>query len=112
RTLMEPTSRCLLLFSILFTSCHAPASGRDASSQATKAAPTSAAKTEKFGILAPLDPRPLALWPEAHGGSWIVLEVLPHGSSVKQGDVIARCETRAIDDELHKAELELTSAEV
>jgi hypothetical protein len=58
----------------------------------------SSSGSEKFGVLAPLDPQPIALWPEAHSGAWVVLEVVANGSAVKRGDVIARCETRAVDE--------------
>ncbi len=106
---MQPSSSRWFLLTFALTSCHAlTAPGNPGS-----AGPSSAAvKGEKFGILAPLDPEMLALWPEAHGGSWTVLEVLAHGASVKRGEVVVRCDPRVLDEELHKAELELASTEI
>src|SRR5262245_29301360 len=109
---MKMILRCAALFSpLVLSACHVLGPGP---AQAGSPASTAGAKPtgEKLGVLAPRDAKPLALWPEAYSGSWVVLEVLPHGSVVKQGDVVARCETRAIEDELHRAELELHSAEI
>jgi len=105
---MRPISRAIL-FSFLFSGCQASTHAPD---RAPGGAKPPGGAAEKFGVLAPLEPRTIELWPEAYGGSWIALEVLPPGSAVKQGDVIARCDTRAIDDELHRGELELASAEI
>src|SRR5262245_16823399 len=101
---MDLFSRAALFLPFLIASCHSPGS-------AGSPAPTGASGggAEKFGVLAPLHPQTISLWPEAHGGAFVVLEVLSHGSVVKRGDVIARCETRAIDEELHRSELELAS---
>jgi hypothetical protein len=90
---------------LLLAGCRAPAAGGASAGPAAQEA-------EKFGILAPLDAEPLELWPEAYAGSWTVLTILPHGAAVAEGDVVARCETRAIDEELHRTELELRSAEI
>lgn len=65
---------------------------------------------ETRGVLAPLDGTVLSIWPEEYAGSWLVLEVLPQGAEVAAGDVVARFEARAIDDDLHRRELEQASS--
>lgn len=90
---------------LLLAACRAPAS-------APEAAPAPAPGAGKPALLVPRDPAVLALWPEAFQGAWTVLEVVPNGSAVEAGQVVVRCETRAIDEELHRAELELASAEL
>lgn len=67
---------------------------------------------EKVGIVAPANYAAIALWPEQYAGGFSVLEVSPHGASVAEGDVIAKLDPRALDDELHRMELELRSAEI
>jgi len=41
-----------------------------------------------------------------------VLEVAPQGTAVKKGDVVAKLDARAIEEELHRAELDLVTAEL
>jgi hypothetical protein len=60
----------------------------------------------------PADSAAIAVWPESYSGELLVLDVLPHGSQVKQGDVIAHLDLRAIDDQVRQAELEAHSAVV
>jgi HlyD family secretion protein len=70
------------------------------------------AKAEKIGILAPVGANAISLWPESYGGALLVLEVQPHGALVAQGDVVAKLDARAIDEEIRKMELEVQSASV
>jgi HlyD family secretion protein len=67
---------------------------------------------EKTAILVPSSFEALSIWPEQYAGRLIVLEVMPHGSEVKEGDVVAQLDARAIEDEIHRAELEVQSATV
>jgi multidrug resistance efflux pump len=64
------------------------------------------------GLVAPAELEALALWPEAWKGELVVLEVLPGGTPVQAGEVVARLDGRALDEELAKARLELGSARV
>lgn len=73
----------------------------------TSASAASPASAPKLGVLAPLGGAALSLWPEAHAGSFVVLEVLPSGTPVAAGEVLARCDARAIDEQLADARLEL-----
>lgn len=68
------------------------------------------ASAEKNGVVAPSAFTAVSIWPEVYGGSALVLDVLPHGSMVKEGDVIAHLDTRPIDEQIHEAELEAHSA--
>lgn len=79
---------------------------------AQQAAPAQAGPFEKTGVFAPSNYAAIAIWPDQFGGGMIVLEVKPQGAQVAQGDVIATLDTRAIQDELHKAELEAQSSAI
>ncbi|MBK7643369.1 MAG: hypothetical protein IPJ19_09995 [Planctomycetes bacterium] len=97
---------CLALLSgACATSGHAPV----ATGSAT-AAP--AGRLEKTGTFVPSGAAALSIWPEQYSGALLVLDAKPAGTAVAQGDVIATLDTRAIDEELHKAELEAQSASV
>jgi len=66
-------------------------------------APAASALT---GILMPVAPVTITLWPEAYSG------VLAPGSTVKEGDVIARLDPRDVEEQIADAELDLDSARV
>jgi hypothetical protein len=83
-----------------------------AGSRVPQAAPAAAGPPEKTAVFAPSQFRALAIWPEQYAGGLLVLEAKPQGTLVAEGDVIATLDTRAIEDELHKAELEAQSADV
>lgn len=94
-------------------STHAPATAPATTPPATRDEPTSAKKGfDKVGVLAPVGASAISLWPEAYSGSFVVLDVRPTGSSVEAGDVIAQLDTRAIDEEIRRAEAELRSKEL
>lgn len=110
----------LLTISLLLA---ASACGSTSTSQAkaspavtAPAAQTAGAKApetrERPGVFVPAEYEAVSIWPEAYSGELVVLEVLPHGSTVAQGDVIARLETRSIDELGHQADLETRSATV
>ncbi|MEM7307005.1 MAG: hypothetical protein AAF682_10065 [Planctomycetota bacterium] len=67
---------------------------------------------EHRGVLVPAAPAAISLWPEAYTGELLVLEVLPHGSAVRAGDVLARLDPGKLDDAIADAELGLSSARV
>jgi len=68
--------------------------------------------SELRGVVVPVEPAALALWPEAYAGELVVLEALPHGTLVAQDDVVARLDPRALEQQLADARLELDSARV
>ncbi|MBI5431889.1 MAG: hypothetical protein HZA52_03550 [Planctomycetes bacterium] len=75
-------------------------------------APAPKASLEKVGIVAPANYAAVALWPEQFAGGFSIVEVLPHGATVAEGDVIAKLDPRAYQDERHRMELELRSTEI
>jgi HlyD family secretion protein len=93
---------------------HSPAAAAATSSAPGSAAPrpASPAAAERSGVFAPASSVALSLWPEAYAGELLLVEVMPQGSAVKEGDVVARLDTRSIDEQLHQAELEAASAAV
>jgi multidrug resistance efflux pump len=76
------------------------------------AAPAKPGAIERTGVLAPVDPAVLTLWPATWSGEMLVLEVAEHGSSVKQGDVVLTFERRGFDQKLTSAERDLHSSEI
>ncbi len=62
------------------------------------------------GTLVPAESVTLALWPREAQGEFLFLEVLPHGSHVLEGQVVARLDPRALDRQIHQVELELQQA--
>jgi len=105
---MSPIARTLPLVLVLVTlGCRA-----SSSAPSPAAGGKAGAQGEKLGVLAPLGGTALALWPEAYAGAFTVLEVVPQGATVAEGDVIARLDARAIDEELRRAELERGTSEL
>lgn len=64
------------------------------------------------GTIAPAAFGAVALWPRAWSGEFLVLEALPQGARVAQGDVLVRLDVERIDEQIRGAELELRSAEI
>lgn len=94
-------------------STQAPAPISASTPPAARDEPAAAKKGfEKIGVLAPVGAAAISLWPEAYSGSFVVLDVRPTGSNVEAGDVIAQLDTRAIDEEIRRAEAELRSKEL
>jgi multidrug efflux pump subunit AcrA (membrane-fusion protein) len=69
-------------------------------------------KTQKEGVFFPAESSAVELWPRVYRGEFVILEVLPHGSFVNKRDVVARLDSRSIEQQLEDAELDLTSATV
>ncbi|MCZ6598856.1 MAG: hypothetical protein O7B99_14555 [Planctomycetota bacterium] len=63
------------------------------------------------GMLAPAEPSMIALWLEEYRGELMVLEVIPHGTFINEGDVLIRFETKAIDEQIEKTRFDLAQAE-
>jgi hypothetical protein len=103
-----------LLPLLLFAACStAPAAAGD-SKPATTATPATAnaAGNAKSAVCAPANPAGWSYWPEEWKGSLVVVEVLPHGASVKQGDTLMRFDLRPLEEQIHAAELDSKSAQV
>ncbi len=66
---------------------------------------------ERPGRLVPADAAEISLELEAYGGDLRVLEVKTHGSTVSEGEVLMRFDTRAIERQLRQARLDLALAE-
>lgn len=120
---LAPIALSVLLTSSCVATAHrtsTPASTTSTSSAPTTASPATntsanraaASPDERPGVFAPDGATAISIWPEAWRGELLVLEVVPHGASVKSGDVLARLDTRAIDEDVHQAELELASMEL
>jgi HlyD family secretion protein len=110
----------LFLFGAIVTlSCASTSDGQAPPPDASPSA-DSAVKDEdgarvaptRTGVLMPVAPVTITLWPEAYSGELLVLGVLAPGSAVKEGDVIARLDTRDIEEQIADAELGLDSARV
>ena len=94
-----------------------PTSSAPRGEPAPAAAPAAAAAAKQgaepvTGTVAPAAPAPLALWPREFSGELLVLEALPQGASVAQGDVLVRLDTERIERAIRDAELNLHSAEI
>lgn len=109
---MRTIPAALALLPLLFAAaCSTPS----ASATDTPAAPVAAAATRapsKPAVFAPAEPVAWSYWPEEWKGSLLVVEVLAHGSKVKEGDVLARFDLRPLEEQIRSAELELKSAQV
>lgn len=88
-----------------------PAAG-GAATAPDQAAGEPSSELEREGVFAPVEFDALALWPEAYSGELLVLEALPHGTIVEEGEVLARIDLGALEDQVRDAELELRSATV
>ncbi|MFN0245149.1 MAG: hypothetical protein ACKVWV_19875 [Planctomycetota bacterium] len=92
----------------------APRAADGRATESAPAAPTKSAASpdERAGVFAPDGASAISISPEAWRGELAVLEVVPHGTTVAEGDVLVRLDMRAIDDDVRQAELELASTEV
>ncbi len=104
----------LVTCSLLAPACEtaAPRSSSSTSAHATPMKSTPPGGIDAPAIFAPHGAAELSIWTEAWRGELVLVDVVPHGTQVKQGDTIARVDTRAIDEEIHDAELEASSAAI
>jgi hypothetical protein len=89
-----------------------PAGGAPAQPAAAMREQAAPGATTKSAVLAPANAVAWSYWPEEWNGPLLVLDVLPHGSKVAAGDVLARFDLRALETQIRDAELETRSAEV
>lgn len=66
---------------------------------------------ERKGTLVPAAPTLVSVKPEAFRGDLVLLEVLPHGTPVSPGDVLARIDAAALDEALRREEFALSQQE-
>jgi hypothetical protein len=73
-----------------------------------------AAKTsvERTGTFVPVNATEVKLGLESFQGPLELVEVVAHGAQVREGDLLARFETKAIDDAVTAAERDLRSTEI
>lgn len=110
---MKHSTRASSLFlSLLLAACSSTSSGSSAPTQATPGASAPAAAVKKSAVCAPANPTPWSYWPEEWKGPLLVVEAMPHGASVKTGDVLMRFDLRPLEEAIHAAELDSESARV
>src|SRR5438093_1353403 len=66
---------------------------------------------EAEGVFVPAQATEMGFWPQAYEGELRVAEARPHGSSVKQGEVVLRLEDDKLKDMVRSAEWALRIAE-
>jgi HlyD family secretion protein len=64
------------------------------------------------GTLVPSKADEVVLWPQEWTGGYRVLEVLPHGTMVERGQVIAVLDREGLEKQLHDAEMAQESAQL
>jgi len=75
-------------------------------------APAAKTSVERAGSFVPADGSEVKLGLEGYSGALELVEVAAHGSQVRQGDVLARFDTKAIDDGIESATRDLRSLEI
>lgn len=66
----------------------------------------------RSGTFVPSRFEEVSLWFEEYSGEMLLLDVLPHGTPVNHGDVIARFDVRGIDRQIEVGERTVRSAEL
>ncbi len=102
---MRPLS--LAPFLLLPLLAAAPDAGASAAPQ--EPAPVQPA-LELAGTLVPAEWEAVEFWPATWAGELLFLEVAEHGARVEAGQVVARFDTRGIDEQLRGAEEDLDAA--
>jgi len=67
---------------------------------------------QRKGTFIPAEFEEISLWLEEYASELLLLDVLPHGTPVNDGDVIARIDLRSIDRQVEAAERAVRSAEL
>ncbi len=110
---MSSPFRALLPLSLLALGCASAAeTGEAPPPETTPTAGATKAAAALTGVFVPAEFEAVSLWPEAYRGELLVLEVMAQGSSVATGDVVARLDQRALEDQIRQAQLDVRSAEV
>jgi len=77
-----------------------------------QAAPAAPSTVERTGTFVPVHAVEVKLDLESFQGPLEIADVMAHGSPVREGDVLARFKTDAIDDQIEAAERDLRSTEI
>jgi len=90
----------------------APPAGRDAAEGEAVAVRRGrlALSVERKATILPAGAAEVALWPEGYRGELLVLEVVEHGSAVREGEVLLRLDDRAIREQIRRAEFDVEQA--
>jgi multidrug efflux pump subunit AcrA (membrane-fusion protein) len=96
-----------LCSSSLLVACVAGSGG---SASISSTAPAGASSNDWEGTVVPAEGTPVWIWPEGYSGELILADVLPHGSRVKEGDVVAHIDSRALEEQIRQLEFEVSSA--
>jgi len=70
------------------------------------------AEVERTGTFVPANATEVKLGLESFQGALELVDVVAHGAQVREGDVLARFDTKAIDDAVTAAERDLRSTEI
>jgi hypothetical protein len=79
---------------------------------AAQETPANKTVVERTGTLVPSHPTEIKLGLESYAGPLELVEVVAHGAQAQQGDVLARFDTKAIDDLIAAATRDLRSTEI
>jgi len=101
-----------LCTSLSLAACNSTSPSSSTPAQASTNAGAQAANAKKSAVCAPANPTPWSYWPEEWKGPLLVVEAMPHGASVKTGDVLLRFDLRPLEEAIHAAELDSESARV
>ncbi len=85
--------------------------GQDVSQRVAVHRGSFARKVTLEGRFVPGEATEIDLWTQAYAGEFLWLEVPPHGNYLNKGDVVARISTRAIDEQIGDAQLELHASQ-
>jgi multidrug resistance efflux pump len=66
--------------------------------------------TQLDGTLVPIEAADISLWLDRYRGELLVLEAVPPGTFVNDGDVLIRFDTTAIDEQIRQADFDLHQA--
>jgi len=110
--------RCIVLSLTALIFASAPVAAQDAGAAGSETA-TIIVKLQDFsrelersGTFVPALFEEVSLWPEEYAGEFLILEALPHGAPVNEGDVVLRFDARGIDRQILQAERAVRSAEL
>lgn len=82
----------------------------DLTQEPTAEAPAKPEVLKLDGTMVPSKADEIVLWPEVWNGGYRVLEVVPHGTMVERGQVVAVLDAEALEKQMHDAEMALESA--
>jgi len=70
------------------------------------------ATVEAKGVLVPAEYEEISLWLDEYRGELLVLDALPEGTPVNEGDVLVRLDMRRIEEQLDQAKFDLKQQDV